>query len=82
MSENIEGVKSFINEHLVKILWGISLYFLTQLSADFKDVKTTLQAILVNQAVVEQRMNTLESSTKQNTDDIRDLRSYHVKGDK
>jgi hypothetical protein len=77
MSENIEGVKSFINDHLVKVLWAISLYFLTQLSSDFKDVKSTLQAILINQATMETRLGALESTTKQNTDDIRSLREYH-----
>jgi hypothetical protein len=79
MSENIEGVKSFINEHLVKLLWGISLYFLMNLSNDFKDVKTTLQAILINQATMETRLGAVEGATKQNTQDVRDLREYHIK---
>ena len=82
MSENIEGVKGFINEHLVKILWGVSLYFLTSLSNDFKDVKNTLQAILINQATLDQRMSNVENRAKQNSDDIRELRIYHQEGGK
>lgn len=77
MSENIEGAKNFINEHLVKILWGVSLYYLTQLAGDFKDVKTTLQAILVNQATMEIRMSNKESLDKKQDDEIEKLKEYH-----
>lgn len=77
MSENIEGAKNFINEHLVKILWGVSLYYLTQLAGDFKDVKTTLQAILVNQAVVEVRLTNKDSADKKQDERLDNLERYH-----
>lgn len=63
-------IKDFISENFVKVLWGIIVYFLMQLSNDFKDVKTTLQQMLINQATMEQRMSNIESQVKQNTVDI------------
>ena len=74
------NIKDFINEHLVKILWGIALYFISNLSNDFKDVKLTLQQILINQATMEQRISNIENKAKQNSDDIKDLRVYHQLG--
>lgn len=82
MSENIEGAKNFINEHLNKIFLGILIYFIQGLASDFKDVKTTLQTILVNQATMEIRMSNKESNDKKQDEDIEKLKEYHNRGNK
>lgn len=58
------NIEDFVNRHLVKVLWGIALYFLMQMANDFKEVKLTLQQILINQATIEARLAGLEDSDK------------------
>lgn len=63
-----DNIKSFINEHLVKVFYGIIIYFLMNLSGDFKDMKNTLQQLVINQATIETRLVRLEKSDeKQDT---------------
>lgn len=61
-------IEDFINKHLVKVLWAVVIYFLMQLSTDFKEVKVTLQQLLINQATVDNRLNNLESRAQRNSD--------------
>ena len=59
---NQVNIEDFINKHLVKVLWGVVIYFLMNLSNDFKEVKVTLQQLLINQATVDNRLNNLEQN--------------------
>lgn len=58
------NIEDFINKHLVKVLWAIVIYFLMNLSTDFKEVKITLQQLLINQATIENRLGNLETNDK------------------
>ena len=68
------NIEDFLNKHLVKVLWAVVIYFLMDLSSSFKEVKVTLQQMLINQAVVELRITTTEGNVKQNTLDIQTLK--------
>lgn len=57
-------IENFINKHLVHLLWGIALYFLVGMANDFKDVKITLQQLLINQATIESRLTNTEANDK------------------
>lgn len=61
-------IEDFINKHLIKVLWAVVIYFLMNLSSDFKDVKITLQQLLINQATVETRLINLEARAQRNSD--------------
>lgn len=63
-------IEDFINKHLIKVLWAVVIYFLMNLSSDFKDVKITLQQLLINQATVETRLINLEARAQRNSDRI------------
>lgn len=62
------NIEDFINRHLIKVLWGVVIYFLMNLSSDFKEVKITLQQLLINQATVENRLINLEARAQKNSD--------------
>lgn len=68
------NIEDFINKHLVKVLWAIVIYFLMDLSSSFKEVKVTLQQMLINQAVVDLRLSNVESQLKSNTLDIQTIK--------
>ena len=62
------NIEDFLNKHVIKVLWAVVVYFLMQLSGDFKEVKVTLQQLLINQATVDSRLNTLEGRASRNSD--------------
>lgn len=62
------NIEDFINRHLIKVLWGVVIYFLMNLSSDFKEVKITLQQLLINQATVENRLINLEARAQKNSE--------------
>ena len=71
------NVEDFINKHLVKVFYTLIVFFMYNMYIDFKEVKTTLQQMLINQATVEIRISNMEATTKQNSVDIQTLREYH-----
>ena len=58
------NIEDFLNKHLVKVFYGIVVYFLLQISSDFKDMKTSIQQLVVSHAIIENRMSTLEENDK------------------
>lgn len=73
------NIEDFINKHLVKVLWGVAVYFIMTLSNDFKEVKGTLQQLVINQATNEVRVTSTEALARQNAADIRDIRERYTK---
>ena len=63
-NNNKVDIEGFISKHLVKVFYGIVVYFLLQISTDFKEMKTAIQQLVVNQAIIENRVNTLEANDK------------------
>lgn len=65
---NQVNIEDFLNKHLVKVFYAVIVYFLMGLSTDFKEMKITLQQLLINQATVESRLMQLEARAVRNSE--------------
>lgn len=60
-------VINFISENFIKGLFGVVVYFLSQMAADISSMKDNLQEVLMKQNLTEQKIITLETKVAENT---------------
>jgi len=51
------NIEDFINKHLVKVFYGLVVFFMYNIYIEFKEMKVILQQVVVNQATLDVRMS-------------------------